>query len=607
MSAATLAPTTTATSTSDYKQQPQEQPRQYDDNDDDDISLARFMSRKLQVNQQMPVTYPCMSPNFTMLQHHQEDPWIEKDTTPTNVNDYYGHNVSYAHYQQLQYQQQQQLILQCQKQNQMGYNGLSQKPHHHSHHHTSGTNHRSAARKTRPATADTHRDSKTRMTPSTSAPRVRSSTLNSSSSSSLATNASNSRQQQYQQRQRSSSPVPSLVDDSGTWRSSIYSHNSAASSSVKTTSDTTSFTNAPIHSSASSISSFTMSTSGSSNNKPSLSKRIRGVFSGANKQHYDSYSSTLRRSPSMVSCASSVMTTNTVSSSKSSWTNLFRKSSKSVSVSSSMDGQLRQASKNQRDSSVHGETKVVAPPSPASSISGRSHRHSTLRPKNEFDADLPSPASSSSTTIAAAPDTSCSSSSFSSSSRPASLLSSSSYSHQQQQQRYGGSRKKQIRSASPKIDSSSQQQDYFGLPSARHMARPTFLQHGSPGLRPASKSNTSLISECDDDDDISTCMMAPSDVVVGQQQHDGRKTTTTKTAPTFVSSGKKGAKTRFNTTIQVHDTFGSKDYDRRCDTQVTCHGLTPVLALQIKQELNEYKLNEMVVHSSSRQYTQFFL
>ncbi|CAO3591560.1 unnamed protein product [Absidia cylindrospora] len=452
--------------------------------------------------------------------------------------------------------------------------------------------------KTRPATVDTHHDSKTRMTPSSSAPRVRSSTLNSSSSSSLATNASYSRQQ----RQRSSSPVPSLVDDSGTWRSSIYSHNSTASSSVKTTSDTTSFTNAPIHSSASSISSFAMSTSGSSNNKPSLSKRIRGVFTGANKQHYDSYTSSLRRSPSLVSCASSVMTTNTVSSSKSSWTNLFRKSSKSVS----MDGQLRQAPKNQKELSVHGETpKVVTPASPASSISGRSHRHSTLRPKNEFVADLPSPASSSSTTVAAAAsaaDTSCSSS-FSSTSRPASLLSSSSY----QQQRHGGSGKKQMRSASPKIDSSSQQQDYFGLPSTRHMARPTFLQHGSPGLRPASNSNTSLISECDDDD-ISTCMMAPSNVAVGQQQQqqDGRKTTT-KMTPTFVSSGKKGAKTRFNTTIQVHDTFGSKDYDRRCDTQVTCHGLTPVLALQIKQELNEYKLNEMVVHSSSRQYTQFFL
>ncbi|OBZ89875.1 hypothetical protein A0J61_02086 [Choanephora cucurbitarum] len=68
-----------------------------------------------------------------------------------------------------------------------------------------------------------------------------------------------------------------------------------------------------------------------------------------------------------------------------------------------------------------------------------------------------------------------------------------------------------------------------------------------------------------------------------------------------------GRRVQFCTTIQVHETFAATDYDRRCDTSATCQKLTPISAMKIKQELNEYKLTEMDVHVESRQYTHFFL
>ncbi|KAI8990112.1 hypothetical protein BDB01DRAFT_848201 [Pilobolus umbonatus] len=64
---------------------------------------------------------------------------------------------------------------------------------------------------------------------------------------------------------------------------------------------------------------------------------------------------------------------------------------------------------------------------------------------------------------------------------------------------------------------------------------------------------------------------------------------------------------QFCSTIQVHETFSSGDYDRRCDSHATCQKLTPMVAMKIKQELNEYKLTDMKVHVESRQYTHFFL
>lgn len=88
--------------------------------------------------------------------------------------------------------------------------------------------------------------------------------------------------------------------------------------------------------------------------------------------------------------------------------------------------------------------------------------------------------------------------------------------------------------------------------------------HGSPKLRPASSSTSSLAATTE-------------------------------------------RRIQFCSTIQVHETFSAADYDRRCDNNATCQKLTPMMAMKIKQELNEYKLTDMEVHVESRQYTHFFL
>ncbi|KAK2762292.1 bud neck involved protein [Arachnomyces sp. PD_36] len=60
----------------------------------------------------------------------------------------------------------------------------------------------------------------------------------------------------------------------------------------------------------------------------------------------------------------------------------------------------------------------------------------------------------------------------------------------------------------------------------------------------------------------------------------------------------------FSPRIQFHDTFASGEYDRRGEV-ATCNRLTPLLAQQIKEELNTFKM-EMEVHESSKVYTHFF-
>lgn len=72
-----------------------------------------------------------------------------------------------------------------------------------------------------------------------------------------------------------------------------------------------------------------------------------------------------------------------------------------------------------------------------------------------------------------------------------------------------------------------------------------------------------------------------------------------------ITSSKKSLS--FNPAIKLHETFSAQEYDRRCDTGATCQKLTPVLALKIKEELNNFKLNDMFVHVDSRQNTHFFM
>lgn len=81
----------------------------------------------------------------------------------------------------------------------------------------------------------------------------------------------------------------------------------------------------------------------------------------------------------------------------------------------------------------------------------------------------------------------------------------------------------------------------------------------------------------------------------------------TPTLPKSIRTPRLQRSLQFAPSIQIHETHASGDYDRRCDANVTCAKLTPLIAMKIKQELNEYKLKEMDVHIDSRIYTHFFL
>lgn len=61
----------------------------------------------------------------------------------------------------------------------------------------------------------------------------------------------------------------------------------------------------------------------------------------------------------------------------------------------------------------------------------------------------------------------------------------------------------------------------------------------------------------------------------------------------------------FASTTLIYNTYASLDYDRRAEP-CTCSRLTPLLASQIKHELNTFKMH-MTVHAESRGYTHFYL
>ncbi|RSM13743.1 hypothetical protein CEP52_001817 [Fusarium oligoseptatum] len=77
----------------------------------------------------------------------------------------------------------------------------------------------------------------------------------------------------------------------------------------------------------------------------------------------------------------------------------------------------------------------------------------------------------------------------------------------------------------------------------------------------------------------------------------------TKSAPgTPHGSAKRNA--TFSPRLIFYDTWPSQEYDRRGEI-ATCNRLTPMLAQQIKEELNTFKM-EMEVHENSKIYTHFF-
>lgn len=61
---------------------------------------------------------------------------------------------------------------------------------------------------------------------------------------------------------------------------------------------------------------------------------------------------------------------------------------------------------------------------------------------------------------------------------------------------------------------------------------------------------------------------------------------------------------RFSSRIILYDTYNCDEYDRHPDI-ATCNQLTPMLAQQIREELNEIK-SQMEVHHESQCYTHFF-
>lgn len=64
---------------------------------------------------------------------------------------------------------------------------------------------------------------------------------------------------------------------------------------------------------------------------------------------------------------------------------------------------------------------------------------------------------------------------------------------------------------------------------------------------------------------------------------------------------------KFNKYVRMHDTYSKTEYDRSSDTEAVCNRLTPEIAKEIKQELNDYKMREMVVHEHSRIHNHLFL
>ncbi|KAK3947575.1 hypothetical protein QBC32DRAFT_81280 [Pseudoneurospora amorphoporcata] len=77
----------------------------------------------------------------------------------------------------------------------------------------------------------------------------------------------------------------------------------------------------------------------------------------------------------------------------------------------------------------------------------------------------------------------------------------------------------------------------------------------------------------------------------------------TKSAPGTPQGSMKRSAT-FSPRIAFYETWPSQEYDRRGEI-ATCNRLTPVLAQQIKEELNSFKM-EMEVHENSKIYTHFF-
>ena len=61
----------------------------------------------------------------------------------------------------------------------------------------------------------------------------------------------------------------------------------------------------------------------------------------------------------------------------------------------------------------------------------------------------------------------------------------------------------------------------------------------------------------------------------------------------------------FNEVVEVLPTFRSTDYNRKTDDSFTFKRLTPKLKQEIRDELNQFKREEMEIHSESAHNTAF--
>jgi len=77
-----------------------------------------------------------------------------------------------------------------------------------------------------------------------------------------------------------------------------------------------------------------------------------------------------------------------------------------------------------------------------------------------------------------------------------------------------------------------------------------------------------------------------------------------KSAPVTPAGTYQKRNATFSPRIVFYDTFPPAEYDRRGEI-ATCNRLTPLLAQQIREELNSFKM-EMEVHETSKIYTHFF-
>lgn len=98
---------------------------------------------------------------------------------------------------------------------------------------------------------------------------------------------------------------------------------------------------------------------------------------------------------------------------------------------------------------------------------------------------------------------------------------------------------------------------------------------------PAPPSENDSTNEKADSDSISLSPPAP------------RRAATAPATPTGRATPRKGI--QFSPRLEIHETWHSAEYDRRGEP-ATCNRLTAQLAQMIKEELNAFKMEEMVVH-----------